>query len=108
MTAHTGERLKEKLTLKRTPPRDIVIGTHHGKQARVPIGHEALLNKYRKGETKVRFVFNSDQTLDGKVTSFDKYTVTVKSAGSKDDIGDLEVTIFKHAIQAFFPLPDQE
>ena len=98
MAAHNGEKLKEKLSLKRAP----------AKQIRVPTGHEALLNKYRKGEVKIRFTLNSDQMFEGKIVSFDKYTVTIKSANPEDEIGDLEVTIFKHAIMAFFPSPAQE
>lgn len=65
-------------------------------------GHEIILKSYISNKSPIRLTFNNGDHQDGRVTQFDKFTITLMKR-----IGDLEAgleTYFKHSIKSFSPV----
>lgn len=60
------------------------------------VGHEFMLQELKDKNAVVEIALVSDNMLSGKISNFDKYTVTLSQVNS---IGaEIPLCIFKHAI----------
>jgi len=62
------------------------------------VGHEHMLQRLKEDARRVKFVMTSENVVEGIVTNFDKYTITV--AMPKNINGTETACLYKHGIEA--------
>lgn len=76
-------------------PHRSTLRLDHGKKSMAK-GHDAVLKALQDGGRKITITLISGETVEGKITGRDKFTVTVLTS-----VGRREV-VYKHAIEKFF------
>lgn len=66
-----------------------------------PVGHEVILASSAKKRTTIEFVMMDNEVITGKISQYDRYTITIWETGKT-----APTTFFKHAIKLFRPIYD--